>query len=330
MLDIEGVLAKSDLFDIVQKAGGKPDNHGRCACPLHGGTDTNAFHIYSNNGKQSWKCFSGGCGGGDALDFVKVWRGWKFKQAYEFLGGDVQSDPIEMKRLADQRHEKARLELEDKQRRMEAARRELQTAEKHLYYHNSMGAWARALWNERGLDEGTQDFFTLGACEDFVINEGYHTPTLTIPIFGEERNLLNIKHRLINPPKKNDKYRPETSGLGAFPPLLAIPEMGYDGGLIIVVEGEIKAMVTWSRLDISDFQVIGVSGKNSFSHLAPLLQGKKVLVIPDPQGEKEAIELARSVNGTVFEPPVKIDDWIIACDLKGDNLYNILRQGRKL
>ena len=78
------------------------------------------------------------------------------------------------------------------------------------------------------------------------------------------------------------------------------------------------------------FQVIGVSGKNSFSHLTPLLQGKRVLVIPDPQGEKEAVELARSVQGTVFEPPVKIDDWIIACDLKGDNLYNILRQGRKV
>ena len=329
-MNIESVIQKTDLFDLVRMAGGDPDNHGRCACPLHGGSDTNAFHVYTELGKQKWKCFTNDCGGGDALDFVKVWRRWDFKQAYEFLGGEKQSDPIEMKRLADERHERARIELEDKQSRMEAARREIQTAERHLIYHSGMKQWGRDMWTGRGIDEGMQDFWTLGSCDDFVVNGDYHTPTLTIPIIGEEMQLLNIKHRLINPQKKNDKYRPETSGLGAFPPLLAVPSMGYDGELIIVVEGEIKAMVAWTRLSIMDFQVIGVAGKNSFSKIADRLFGKKVIVIPDPGGEKEAIELAHAVKGSILKVPDKIDDYLLACDMHGDDFYNLLKQSRKI
>lgn len=328
-MNIESVLAKTDLFDLVEKAGGTPDRSGRCACPLHGGTDTNAFHIYTDGGKQKWKCFSDSCGGGDALDFVRVWRGWDFKQAYEFLGGDTQYDPAEMKRLADERHARAQAELEDKQRRMDAARKELQVAQKHLYYHETRGQWARDMWTGRGLDEGMQDFFYLGACDDFTIGE-YHTPTLTIPIFSEDMELLNIKHRLVNPQKQNDKYRPEKSGLGAFPPLLAIPPMGYDGGMILVVEGEIKAMVTWARLSISDFQVIGVPGKDSFSRIAEPLKGKNVIVIPDPGDTKAAIELARNVAGRVLITPEKIDDYLIETNMSSDNFYQLIKQARRV
>lgn len=327
-MNIEGVLHKTDLIDLVRKAGGEPDSHGRCACPIHGGKDTNAFHVYTDAGKQKWKCFSHDCGAGDALDFVQKWRGWDLKQAYEFLGGEQQYDPQEMKRLADERHARAVIELEDKQRRVEAARKELQFAEKHLHYHKSMGEWAVNMWNARGLDEGLQSFFTLGACDDFDAS-GHHTPTLTIPIFSEENELLNIKHRLINPKTPKDKYRPETHGLGAFPPLLAIPPMGYDGDLIVVVEGEIKAMVTWAKLPAFNFQVIGVGGKNAFKPLADKLQGKKVVVIPDPGGEKEAIELARMVGGRIFHAPDKIDDYLIGTQMTSDNFYQALRQARR-
>lgn len=328
-MNIDAVLAKTNLLDLVEKAGGEPDRSGRCACPLHGGKDTNAFHVYTDGGKQKWKCFSGDCGAGDALDFVQKWRGWDIKQSYEFLGGEQQYDPQEMKRLADERHERARLELEDKQRRMEAARKELQTAEKHLFYHESMGQWAKDLWAARGLDEGLQSFFTLGACDDFIIGNDYHTPTLTIPIFSEENELLNIKHRLVNPKNPKDKYRPETHGLGAFPPLLAIPAMGYDGDMIVVVEGEIKAMVTWTRLPAFDFQVIGVAGKNAFKPLADKLRGKNTVIIPDPGGEKEAVELARMIAGRVLYLPTKVDDYLIETKATSDNFYQTIRQARK-
>jgi hypothetical protein len=234
-----------------------------------------------------------------------------------------------MERLAQLRLENAKRELEDKQRRYEAARRELQAAQKHLFYHESMGQWAKTLWTERGLDEGMQSFFTLGACSDFEVNINYHSPTLTIPFLDEQRNLLNIQHRLVNPPNPKDRYRPETFGLGSMPPFLAIPEMGFDGGLVIVVEGAIKSMVTWSRLEISDFQTIGVTSKHAFMKTADELKGKKVLVIPDPQGEKEAYDLARAVGGNILEVPAKIDDYLISTKMSSNNFYSLIRQTRK-
>ena len=70
-MNIEAILQKTDLFELVRMAGGEPDRNGRCACPIHGGKDKNNFHVYTDAGKQRWKCFSHDCGGGDALDFVQ-------------------------------------------------------------------------------------------------------------------------------------------------------------------------------------------------------------------------------------------------------------------
>lgn len=329
MFNVEEIIRNTDLHDLVEKAGGQVKNN-RTACPIHGGHDATGFSIYENGGKTYWKCFSGDCGGGDVIDFVMAWRGYDFKRACDFLGGNTQADPVEMKRLADERMERARAELEDKEKRMDAARRELQAAEKHLFYHQTMAEWARLMWIERGLDEGLQEFFTLGSCEQFTINDGYQTPTLTIPIFGERREVLNIKHRLINPQNPKDKYRPERSGLGAFPPFLAIPEMGYDGGTIIVTEGEIKAMVVWATLDEPDIQVIGVPGRSQFKSIAENLKGKKVVVIPDPGAERDAYEFAKLVGARYFSVVDKIDDFILETNMKANEFYGLLKQARKV
>lgn len=331
MFNVEQIVTSVSLVELAQKAGTTLKfAHGswRGACPLHGGNNNTAFVISNKDGKELWNCFTDDCGGGDVIDFVKAWRGWDFKQACEFLGGDVHADPVEMERLARVRLETAQVKLEEQKRRVEAARKELQVAEKHLFYHQSMGAWARALWLERGLDEGMQDFFTLGACNDFEINNGYHTPTLTIPIVDEKRVLLNIQHRLVNPPTPGDRYRPETWGLGSLPPFLAVPEMGYDGELIVVVEGAIKAMVTWAHLDIPECQLIGVTSKNAFTKVSENLKGKNVLVIPDPNGEKEAVELAKSVNGRILNLPAKVDDFLLATKITSNAFYEMTRMAR--
>jgi len=329
-MNIEAILQNADLRDLVTKAGGNPDRTGHSVCPLHGGDNPYGFHIYKKEGRELWNCFSGSCGGGDVITFVEVWRGWDFKMACEFLGGDKQSDPVEMKRLADERHEREKIKLAEQQARTEAARKELQVAERHLYYHNGMKQWAREMWTGRGIDEGMQDFWKLGACEDFVINDGYHTPTLTIPIIGEDMQLLNIKHRLVNPQKPKDKYRPETSGLGAFPPFLAVPEMGYNDGLIIITEGEIKAMVTWEHIDNSDIQVIGVPGRSQFKAIAEKIGGKNVVVIPDPGAEKEAYDFAKLVKGRYLPMNEKIDDYILQTKISANDLYAMFKQSRKV
>jgi len=134
--DIEAILRTANLRQLVEKAGGQPDQHGRCACPIHGGNDTNAFHVFEKDGKELWKCFSGDCGGGDAISFVQKWQHMDFKQACVYLDGDVISDPVAMEKSAQERLEKARIEHEETRLKVEARQRELQVAEKHLFYHN--------------------------------------------------------------------------------------------------------------------------------------------------------------------------------------------------
>lgn len=327
MFDTQKILDGTDLVELARRAGAEPRKVGssyRSKCPLHGGDNDSAFAIFNDR----WQCFSGDCGGGDAIAFVMKWQNMDFQKACEFLGGDTLSDPAEMTRLASERAQKARNELEKAIQRAEAARAELRAAQIHLYYHQTMPELCRQKWMERGLTEKDIDFFDLGGKADYAL-KGWHTPTLTIPIFDEQRNLLNVKHRLIhpNPEKPNDKYRPEREGLGAFPPFLAVPELGYDG-TIWVVEGEIKAMVTWARCGDADTQVIGVPGRSNYRGLIERLVGKNIVVVPDVGAEKDALEFAKAVKGRFLMLPEKIDDFIVANEYDRDWLKHMERQAR--
>ena len=333
MFNVEAILQKADLSELVRQAGGELDSHGRCACPLHGSNNTDGFSVYVKDGKQLWNCFSGSCGGGDAIAFVQQWQGLDFKRACAFLGGDVVSDPVAMAESAKRRHEEAEKREAEARAYTEARRKELQQAELHLHYHNSMTEWMKSEWERRGVPESWQGFYYLGGCPDKVImfkGAEYHTPTLTIPIFDEQREVLNIKHRLVNPPKPTDKYRPEREGLGAFPPFLAYPEMGYDGGAIWVIEGEIKAMVSYIHANNSDWQFIGVPGRSQYKPLVEKLAGKNVIVVPDPGAEKDASDFCKAVHGRWLQLPDKIDDFILANGYDGDAFRAWEKQARRL
>ncbi len=190
-----------------------------------------------------------------------------------------------------------------------------------------------------GLDEGLQEFFYLGAMEDFTYWEKkneYHTPTLTIPYFDEQMNPVFINHRLVNPINPKSKYRPDISGIDV-PDYLAVPAMGYDGEFIVVVEGAKKAMVAWSKCP-TDVQVIGVSTQGAYRPLADKLCGKNVIVIPDPDKVTErnqkvllqSHDLVKSVNGKILKLPQKIDDYIVQSGMDENGFTTILKQARKL
>jgi hypothetical protein len=215
----------------------------------------------------------------------------------------------------------------------EARRTELQQAARHLFYHETMKQWGIDAWVGRGIDESWQGFWYLGACDDKpIMSKGteYHTPTLTIPIFDKDYKVLNIKHRLISPPDPGDKYRPETSGLGTFPPFLAFPEHGYDGKIIYVVEGEIKAMVCATITDDADNQFIGIPGKNHYKKLAEQLKGKNLITVPDPGAEKEAMEFCRMTGSRYLPVGSKVDDMILANGYDGSWLKAASQQARRV
>ncbi|MCC7117840.1 MAG: hypothetical protein IT310_04885 [Anaerolineales bacterium] len=348
MFDINEVHAKADLIGYVERAGAKlkrVGNRYQCPCPLHGGENPNGFNVYFENGTWKWHCFTDGCGTGDAISFVEKWiysnesdYKIRFKLACNWILEKTVEDANAMYQSAQERLVKAQEDERQARQRKEARIKELQVSEKHLYYHKNRRQWAIDEWIKAGLDEGMQEWFYLGGVDDFTYyaeNKPYHSPTLTIPYLGEFNELLYIQHRLINPINKNDKYRPDVSGIDV-PMFLCVPTMGFDGGLIIVMEGAKKSAVTWSRLYETDIQVIGVPTQGSYFRLTDKLKGKKPIIIPDPKGntknEKvlmQPYELARATGGSVLTLPDKADDYLLETDIKGDVLYRLLKQARK-
>jgi len=332
-IDIEKLLLQTDLFELVSQAGGVMKKNGdgwRGACPIHVGSNETAFSIFvGDDGLYYWKCFSDCNAGGDAIEFVKLWRGLDFLRAVEYLGGNTQCDPEELARLAKERNQKAQERAERERRIAEQTLTDLRHAEKHLYYHEHAHPWVKNEWQRRGLDESWQGFWYLGGCEDFVINDGYHTPTITIPIFNERREILNIRHRLMKPQTPKDKYRPERTGLRQVP-FLAMPEMGYHVDEILVVEGEIKAAVTYSIMGGMDIQVIGVPGQGMFKHLVDELKDKKIIVCPDPGAEEPAYQFAKDVGGRYFTLPGKIDDYLLETNATADDIFKFMKYARKV
>lgn len=357
MFNIDDVLAKSDLLAYVERAGGQLKGSGNrysCACPLHGGDNPTAFNVFQKNGKWLWKCWTGDCNNGqeasDAITFVAVWQGFSegirdgkrlsiFQQSCEWITGGKIEDAQGMKESAEARHAAALLEEQAAKERTEARRKELEVAERHLYYHQHRTAYHIAEWIKAGIDEGMQEFWKLGGCDDFTYKyeeQTYHTPTLTIPVFGESLELLTIQHRLLNPKNPKDKYRPEITGLHAHP-FLALPEMGYDGGIIWVMEGAKKAMVTWTRSN-SGWQCIGVPSQEGYKALIETLKpaGSRVIVVPDPNTEsnpnayKKAAHLAHEVGGRVLRVSEKFDDMILSANINENDLFALSKQARKI
>lgn len=342
--NIQAILDKADLLAYVERSGGEPKGSGKrysSCCSLHGGNNPTALSIYFEDGRWKFKCWTGNCGSGDAIKFVQIWQGIDFIKACEFINGGAIEDSQGMKESAEARLEAARLETIAALEREDARRKELQVAEKHLLYHNSMTQLHKDEWTKAGIDEGMQDFWSLGGCSDFeywVRGEklSYHSPTLTIPVFNPDYELMTIQHRLLNPVNPKDKYRPDTTGLHSHP-FLAMPPMGYDGGIIFVMEGAKKAMVTWTRSD-SDWQCIGVSSQVEYKKLVDDLKpvGKKVIVIPDPNSERNpnaykfGAELARLVGGKVLNVSEKIDDMILSIGITKDDLFAMSKQARKV
>lgn len=339
--DIDSILARSDLVEYVRRAGGEVKGGGNryaCACPLHGGNNRTAFSVYFQDGRWKWKCFTGNCGSGDSIKFVEVWQGLDFKRACEWINGGAIDDAEGMLESAKRRHEQAERDLREAKEREEARRNELRVSERHILYNKTRSQLIRDEWHRAGIDDGMQDFWTLGGCDDFVYKldgELFHTPTMTIPIFNPQKELMTIQHRLLNPKDPNDKYRPEKTGLHSHP-FLAVPEMGYDGGIIWVMEGAKKGMVTWTRAD-TDWQCIGVPSQESYKGMIEVLKpvGKRVIVVPDPNSVRnpnslrKAYVLASGIGGRFLSPPRKFDDLILACEMKQNDLYGLYRQARR-
>ena len=327
-MNIDAIIHNADLTEIAKLAGAElkfRNGEWRSACPIHSGENRSSFVIFNDGGKQKWNCFSR-CGGGDVIDFVMAWRQCDFKAATEYLGGDNDITPEEAAQITRQRSEAAKRNEIEKAEALRRARDEVNTSGRWMEYHANLDALnKRELWRARGIREDWQDFWMLGYCPSFDIG-GHTTPTLSIPIM-RGNDVLNIRHRLLDPLDPKDKYRPDRVGLGNSP-FVAFYE--HDLPDILLVEGEIKAAVTASMIGLDGLQVIGIPGKMAFSCAAELLHDKNVVILFDPDADAEAVKMARKIGGRVAFLRMKIDDAIIAQSLDKSGIRRLVRNARKI
>jgi hypothetical protein len=336
MDSIDFILSKYDLIEMTERAGAsmkKNMTDWRGCCPLHNSQDPTSFAIYNEDGKQKWKCFSGDCGTGDVIDFYAALHGITLKAAINELKGDTRPDPAAIVKAAAERAERAEKQLQATIAQAQKALTDLKEARAWEKYHAMLdeNEDARDLWASRGIPIIWQDLWKLGYCDCFKVStrEGLLiTPSLSIPIFGKSWELLNIRHRLLNPTNPKDKYRPDKPGLPAQP-FMTDPDMGMDAKNILVVEGEIKSMVTYITLDSTQWQVLGVPGKTWFHKIASQLKGKRVVICFDPDADVEAEQAARDCEGKMIRLQVKIDDIINEGGLDREGLRSLIKGAAK-
>lgn len=72
------------LFDNLRQVA---DDKYRGPCPFHAGDNRNGFGVERYKGEWKWRCFTGDCGGGSAIDVVQRRDGCSFREALDILDG---------------------------------------------------------------------------------------------------------------------------------------------------------------------------------------------------------------------------------------------------
>lgn len=219
-------------------------------------------------------------------------------------------------------------------------------------YHASLTPEVRATYRARGIPDDWQDYWELGYCPAFTVNYrdgeawlSYESDTLSIPVFSPEGGpICSLRHRLLHPQRPQDRYRPGFRGLPAVP-FIADRDRKLSGPLL-VVEGEIKAMVTFITLDTTDLQVIGLPGKApDLDMLAKFANCDPVYLALDPDAfvlsqqerrSRHPLTPAQRITQALglervrwMRLPDKIDDLIVSGCLGRGEISALLRGARR-
>lgn len=214
------------------------------------------------------------------------------------------SDTERRLRILEAEQRRARNEREEQARRMSALER-MHVCTDHLRYHFDMPIEQMEYWLGEGMTVDTIAAWQLGYCPRCPTDRDGRA-SYTIPVYGRDGKLINIRHRLASAPN-GDKYRPHMAGLGAQ--LFNAKATKVDARAIRLTEGEKKVIV----LEQEGFPAVGIMGKRSFKRewMTWLEPFKTVYVALDPDALESANRLAAMFNGRarVVTLPVKPDDF---------------------
>ncbi len=323
---IEDIKADSDCREEIARFLGDPIQQKRdysiWSCPFHAETTVGAFHVW----RDGYHCFSCGANG----DLFDLWEHFTNRTLRELLAEHGDIDPAEASQRKAEIAERVRLAREAVEAERAKQLAKLHESERHIFYADNLShsLVGQAQWLRRGIDSDWQRFFDLGYSENFSYTGKFGratTNSLVIPIKKSGGEVVTIRHRLINA-LDSSRYRPEIAGLGAHP-FICDPSLAKSEDLIIV-EGEIKAMVAYLTYDKAGSQVVGIPSKSMMVDTIKKTYGRNAVIIPDPDGAAEIAGVARSVGAHVLLLPDKVDDFIISEGLVKAWMRKAIKQAR--
>jgi hypothetical protein len=326
----------------------KVGNSWRGICPFHGraGSGRNFIVYTSTDGIQRARCKSQGCFAGDAVDYVQAKRlaNASVLDALTWLDG----------KRGDWYSERPRVYQPTPTPPVPPG-----LGRQALAYHLALdtlmtpqGGSGRDWWHDQGLDDETIARYEVGICPrcPTASHDEPDARSATIPILRDGQ-IVQIRHRLLQPADPKDKYRPEVRGQGLLlfntDSLTKLPDGEPRDGMddVLIVEGEKKTLVLerfglgWLLPVISATGGIDSWASAHAEQWLPLLDSaKRVHVCFDPgmasraAAEKTARLFGR--RGCIMSLPDKIDDWLLATYQAGDQLapmqYMITKLGNAL
>lgn len=293
-----------------------------CGSDGHIGTDKpDRFQIYESGTGRSGKA-RGWCRRCGHLEFAddQIGKHWSNEQREE----------------ADRaRREYAANENE----RLQAKIKWLQQQDFWRDWHHNMEPAKKELWHSHGIGDWAIDMHKLGFTDERYDSCG---GALTIPYFRNDK-IQTLQFRLIDPPHIGDKYRFESGTTAAW--FMPFP-YGDIEGVVVVLEGAKKALVTWEKADDVKYKgksvtFIATPSKNVPARLFDELGNVELLIwMLDPDaytpthnnGKKlrpainRNIELAGSDRSLIVRTVAKIDDMFLEHNLEPDVFQNMINQ----
>lgn len=228
-------------------------------------------------------------------------------------------------------------EEEARKRSAERALEHLRSAKVWLQYYEQIDMTATKYYQQRGIPKAWVDHFRFGWNPEFRFahdNTLFVRPSATIPFFGTDGEIQQIKHRIVwedSAPDelKGDKYRPEIKGVGS--PLYLCDPKASLADEVILVEGEFKSAVVKLTLDSVHDTVVGMPGINPHKDRLDILKdAERILLVTDPGTRKQTWELCKTLGPkrcrVVIPTRGKVDDLILESHMTGNELRGLFRQ----
>jgi len=301
-LDIEYRMAQAERrWGCVLKR--KNRNEAAGPCPLCSLADKDGFLVFCDGGFWCRQCGA---------------TGWVDDDKVKTLS------QTEVLTLRVAKLERQQQEHEERLSRLEQMAR----CQDHLTYHDQMTLERREYWHGEGIFDRAIDQFVLGYARQCPTC--HECDSYTIPVFDISRQLVNIRHRLINP-NGHGKYRPHMPGLGTH--LFNAQTLSESRKRVLILEGEKKSII----YNQHGWHAVGLMGKSFkwnpkwFEWFAP--HGEIVIAL-DPDAEENAWTLGelfakrgfRQVRVANFA--TKPDDAIVKYGARFEDIEAILTGSR--